>query len=130
MLLYTSFPVDVFQVMAGVLKRLNPFNYYAGCTVACFSLEDQLLFTLMKLRLNCKDLDLAFRFDTSRGTVSNIINTYISVLHEILFEGILLKVGIPSQSNARHPCESHLKTLVLQELQRMLQKLCRMFLVT
>ncbi|XP_052216971.1 uncharacterized protein LOC127834893 [Dreissena polymorpha] len=97
MLLYTSFPVDVFQVLVGVLKRLAPFNYYAGWTVTCFSLEDQLLITLMKLRLNCKDLDLAVRFDTSRGTVSNIINTYISVLHEILFEGILLKVGIPSQ---------------------------------
>ncbi|KAH3821311.1 hypothetical protein DPMN_123074 [Dreissena polymorpha] len=51
MLLYTSFPVDVFQVLVGVLKRLAPFNYYAGWTVTCFSLEDQLLITLMKLRL-------------------------------------------------------------------------------
>ncbi|KAH3836926.1 hypothetical protein DPMN_110302 [Dreissena polymorpha] len=30
MLLYTSFPVDVFQVLVGVLKRLAPFNYYVG----------------------------------------------------------------------------------------------------
>ncbi|KAH3702676.1 hypothetical protein DPMN_077702 [Dreissena polymorpha] len=55
MLLYTSFPVDVFQVLVCVLNWLAPFNYYAGWIVACFSLEDQLLITLMKLRLNCKD---------------------------------------------------------------------------
>ncbi|KAH3694957.1 hypothetical protein DPMN_082403 [Dreissena polymorpha] len=52
MLLYTSFAVDVFHVLVGVLKTLAPFNYYAGWIVACFSLEDQLLITLMKLRLN------------------------------------------------------------------------------
>lgn len=52
---------------------------------------------LMKLRLNCKDLDLAVRFNTSRATVSNVINTYISVLHEILHDGVLKAVGIPSQ---------------------------------
>jgi hypothetical protein len=49
----------------------------------------QLLMTLMKLRLKCKDLDLAVGFNTSRATVSNIINNYISVLHKILLESIL-----------------------------------------
>lgn len=97
MLLYTSLPADVFNVLANMLQRMAPFNYYSGWTVTCFSLEDQLLMTLMKLNLNCKDLDLAVRFDTSRATVSNIFNTYICVLHEILYEGILQTVGIPSQ---------------------------------
>ena len=40
---------------------------------------------------------MAVGFNTSRATVSNIINTYISVLYKILLEGILPKVGIPSQ---------------------------------
>lgn len=97
MLLYTSFPPDVFQVLVNMVNRMSPFNYYPGWTVSCFTVEDQLLMTLMKLRLNCKDLDLAVRFNTSRGTVSNIINTFICVLHEILFEGVLQSVGIPSQ---------------------------------
>ena len=97
MLLYTSFPPDVFQVLVNLVIRMSPFNYYAGWTVSCLSPEDQLLMTLMKLRLNCKDLDLAVRFNTSRGTVSNVINTYVSVLHEILFEGVLQTCGIPSQ---------------------------------
>lgn len=97
MLLYTSFPADVFNVIVGMLSRMAPFNYYAGWAVTCFSIEDQLLITLMKLRLNYRDMDLAVRFGTSRATVSNIINTYVSVLHEIFFDGILKEVGMPSQ---------------------------------
>jgi hypothetical protein len=42
-------------------------------------------------------MDLAVRFGTSRATISNIINTYVSVLHEILHDGVLKVVGIPSQ---------------------------------
>lgn len=97
MLLYTSFPADIFNVIVNTLYRFVPFNYYAGWAVTCFSVEDQLLITLMKLRLNCKDMDLAVRFNTSRATISNILNTYISVLHEIFFEGVIQAVGIPSQ---------------------------------
>nr|XP_022311883.1 uncharacterized protein LOC111117094 [Crassostrea virginica] len=97
MLLYTSFPTDVFNVIVQILKRMAPFNYYAGWEVTCFSLEDQLLICLMKLRLNFRDLDLAVRFGTSRSTISNIINTFICALHEILFDGVLKAVGIPSQ---------------------------------
>ena len=97
MLLYTSFPADVFQVLVNMLYRMAPFNYYAGWAVTCFSIEDQLLMTLMKLRLNYRDMDLAVRFSTSRATVSNIINTYVSVLHEIFYEGVLKELGIPSQ---------------------------------
>lgn len=97
MLLYTSFPADVFRVIVSIVKRMSPFNYYAGWSVTSFSTEDQLLMVLMKLRLNCRDMDLAVRFATSRATVSNIINTYISVLHEIFYEGVLKCIGIPSQ---------------------------------
>eukprot|EP00105_Crassostrea_gigas_P022642 XP_011442233.2 PREDICTED: uncharacterized protein LOC105338705 [Crassostrea gigas] len=42
-------------------------------------------------------MDLAVRFGTSRATVSNIINTYVVVLHEIFFDGVLKEVGMPSQ---------------------------------
>lgn len=96
MLLYTSFPADVFHVIVSMLSRMAPFNYYAGWAVTWFSIEDQLLITLMKLRLNYRDMDLAVRFGTSRSTVSNFINTYVSVLHEIFFDGVLKEVGMPS----------------------------------
>ncbi|XP_022305945.2 uncharacterized protein LOC111112617 [Crassostrea virginica] len=97
MLLYTSFPSEMFNVLVALLERMGPFNYYNGWTVQGFSTSDQLLMTLMKLRLNLRDLDLAERFDTSKSTVSNIFNTYIAALHEILFEGVMKTVGIPSQ---------------------------------
>jgi len=73
---------------------MSPFNYYSGWTVTCFSIEDQLLRTL---RLNCKYLNLAVRFNTSRATISNINNTDMCVLHEILYECVLQVVGILSQ---------------------------------
>lgn len=97
MLLYTSFPTDVFNIIVQILKRMAPFNYYAGWEVTGFSIEDQLLICLMKLRLIFRDLDLAVRFGTSRATISNIVNTFISVLHEIFFDGVLKAIGIPSQ---------------------------------
>ncbi|XP_061174797.1 uncharacterized protein LOC133183938 [Saccostrea echinata] len=97
MLLYTSYPADIFHILENLLERMGPFNYYGGWTVINFSVGDQLLMTLMKLRLNCRDLDLAERFNTSRATVSNIINTFVHALHEILFEGVMKAVGIPSQ---------------------------------
>ena len=53
--------------------------------------------TLIKLRLNYRDMDLAVGFSTNRAIIFNIINTYVSVLHEIFYEGVLKEVGIPSQ---------------------------------
>lgn len=81
MLLYTSFPTDVFNIIVQILKRMAPFNYYAGWEVTGFSIEDQLLICLMKLRLNFRDLDLAVRFGTSRATISNIVNKSFSMAY-------------------------------------------------
>jgi DDE superfamily endonuclease/Helix-turn-helix of DDE superfamily endonuclease len=88
-LLYTSLELDVFCILVRLLERLQPFNYYGGFKVTCLSLEDQLLMCLMKLRLNFRDMDLAVRFNVSKTTVSNIVKTFISVLHEILFVGLM-----------------------------------------
>lgn len=43
MLLYTSFPTDVFNIIDQILKRMAPFNFYDEWEVNSFSLEDQLL---------------------------------------------------------------------------------------
>ncbi len=53
------------------------------------SLEDQLLMTLMKLRLNSRDLDLSVRFCISTSTVANVVKTILSVLHEVLYVGLM-----------------------------------------
>ena len=94
MLLYTSLQYDVVIILVGLLKRF-PLCYYYGWTVVKIPLEDQLLMTLMKLKLNLRDLDLGERFKTSRSTVSNVVKTFIYALHEILFVS-MLKGHIPS----------------------------------
>lgn len=94
MLLYTSLPADVFIILTELVKRFD-LTYYRW-TVKVLPVEDQLLLTLMKLKLNLKDLDLAERFCISRSTVENIFYTFIHVLHELLFVAILDK-GMPSR---------------------------------
>lgn len=84
-------------MLVNVLERMGPFNDFSGWTVQGFSTSDQLLMTLMKFRLNLRDLDLAEIFNTSKSTVSNVFNTYVAALHEIIFEGVMKTVGIPSQ---------------------------------
>ena len=71
MLLYTSLGYYAFQVLVGFLSRFK-VNYISGWDVTCFSQAEQVLMTLMKLRLNLRDLDLADRFCVSRTTVSNV----------------------------------------------------------
>lgn len=99
MLLYTSLTYDVFLILLSTLQRFD-LSYYYGWKVAAVSPEDQLLLTLMKLKLNLKDLDLAQRFGISRASVSNIIYTYVHALHEILFRGITAE-NLPSQRKCK-----------------------------
>ena len=48
------------------------------------TLEDELLMTLMKLRLNLREEDLAFRFGVSQSTVSQVISTWLPFFHKEL----------------------------------------------
>lgn len=63
------------------------------------AMEDQLLLTLMKLRLNVPMLDLSVRFSVSRTTCANIFTTVICAMHEIFFVGCMKSV--PSQQKTR-----------------------------
>ena len=89
----------MFDIILATLQRFD-LNYYANWKVVNISIEQQLIMTLMKLRLGCRDLDLAVRFDVSRSTVSNVVHTFIAALHELLFKGIL-SVTIPSQRKCK-----------------------------
>ncbi|XP_031334826.1 uncharacterized protein LOC116164746 [Photinus pyralis] len=62
--------------------------------------EDQLLLTLMKLKLDLMQVDLAVRFGISQSTVSNIILTWIHVLKECLYDKILGK-SLPTTSKIK-----------------------------
>lgn len=74
----------------------HPINYYDEWRVTSIPDVDQFLMCLMKLRRNFSHTDLAVRFAVSERTVSNIVMTWLSVLHDVLFVDILKKQGIPS----------------------------------
>jgi hypothetical protein len=64
-------------------------------------LKDELLLTLMKLRLGLLTSDLAHRFHISEGTVSSVFTTWIKVLSSILEP--LVKMPSPECIHANLP---------------------------
>lgn len=102
--MYTGLPS--YALFQWVLNEVKPhainMKYYRGNNHSCsdkqyqvcgherpgqtriLSLEDELFLTLMKLRLNLNQHDLAVRFNISQTTVSRIISTWIPFLaHEL-----------------------------------------------
>lgn len=94
--MYTGVPsASLFEALFDLFKNLK-LEYYHGWTVSIIPKKDQLLLTLMKLRLNLLQTDLACRFNCSRATIANIIYTWILALHEILFKQLMK--DIPSRT--------------------------------
>lgn len=80
MLMYTSLKADMFKVLDSTIQRF-PLTYINNWNPGTISRTDQLLMTLMKLKLNCLHLDLAERFNISKTTVQNIVINHIFALH-------------------------------------------------
>ena len=96
---YTGLPsADVFNVLLQLCARFEFF--YCGWNVSSISQQDQLFLTLLKLRCNFSHKDLGVRFSVSLSTITNITITWINVLHEVLYVG-LLKDKISSVSKNR-----------------------------
>ena len=62
---------------------------------SCILKKEQLLLTLMKLRINLPHADLAYRFDISSAQVLNIVITWIYMLEHVLGNKITVRT-IPS----------------------------------
>lgn len=77
------------------------------------SKTDQMLLTLVKLKLNLMFDDLAFRFGISRTTASNIFKTWLYVFHEVLFLEFMKEV--PSREKTALVCRVHLVLLQIAE---------------
>lgn len=91
---YTGLTKETFNIVLKLCSEAK-FEYFYEWNVECFSLADQLLITLMKLRLNLEYQDLTIRFNTSNGTICNIIMTFIQLLHEIIY--VCLMSEVPTQ---------------------------------
>lgn len=92
---YTGMPnKSVIDLLFGIFKSLQ-INYFLGWNVKRINRNDQILMTLMKLRLNIDFIDLGVRFGCSRKTVTNIVLTWIHIFHTILFKTFM--DNVPSQ---------------------------------
>jgi len=82
------------QMFAIVVKYVNKcnINYYSGFKVEALSIEDQVLTCLMKLRQNYPNLHLGEIVGVSTRTISNIVFTFIHLLHRLLFKDCMSSV--------------------------------------
>src|ERR1700761_3424410 len=64
----------VFEIVFRTLTKLQ-FDYISDWKVTKVSMKNQLLMTLMKLRMDLRHYDLAERFRCSEATVSNVVRT-------------------------------------------------------
>lgn len=74
------------------LLKYSEIHYHFRWTVESISKLDQLLNILMKLRHNFPHFDLATGFNCSSSTITNIIITWVNVLHNILFLKCMSKI--------------------------------------
>lgn len=89
---YTGLPSNsVFQALYNLVKPLN-IEYHLTWSVESINKEDQILITLMKLRHNFPHFDLAVRFNCSSATITNIVITWINILHQVLFKKCMSKI--------------------------------------
>ena len=87
---------EVFQIVVSYASRFkDSLSYYAGWRVESIIFEDQILITLMKLRQNYTNLHIAQLFSCSVATISNVVTTFVHVLHNILFDDLM--TTIPSR---------------------------------
>ncbi|KAK3916273.1 Laminin subunit beta-4 [Frankliniella fusca] len=97
---YTGLPnIGTFYWLLSMVQQ--DIHYYFGSAVKCLTNEHQLFITLFKLRRNVSHQLLSDLFEISLFTVSNILITWISVLHIIVVEGIMEK-NVPSLHKVRH----------------------------
>jgi len=85
----------VFDLLMLICENIE-INYYLKWKVENISMHDQLLITLMKLRLNLPHVDLGKRFKCSQATITNIFMTWIHILYENIF--LIFMSKIPSKN--------------------------------
>ncbi|CAN7975645.1 unnamed protein product [Ixodes persulcatus] len=88
--MYTGIPPSSFTALVSLIERFE-LNYFSGKNVFRLTRANQLLLCLTKLKLGIPDDDLAVRFGVSRTTVQNVVMTFLHVLYEVLYDGIMKK---------------------------------------
>lgn len=99
-MLYTGLPDKI--IFNTVFDYLNAqkFKYYLGWSVVNIKRQDQFLITLMKLRQNLLYEDLSLRFNCSVGTITNIVITWVHLMHVCLYKKFM-NDNVPSREKNR-----------------------------
>jgi hypothetical protein len=93
-LFYTGLHIEVFDILQKLCSAFD-YQYYNNKQVEKITFQDQILLTLIKLRLNLAYNDLGWRFGVSDTTAFRIVCTFLPVLHKIVFQSIM--DSIPSR---------------------------------
>ena len=95
---------DIFQVVVSNVERFkDSVDYFYNWKVECLSLEDQVLITLMELRQNYTNLHLAQLFACSDKTISNVVLTFVHVLHKLLYHDCMGTVPSREKNKSSMP---------------------------
>ena len=95
---------DIFQIVVSYVERFkDSVNYFYNWKVECLSLEDQVFITLMKLRQNYTNLHLAQLFACSDKTISNVVLTFVHVLHKLLYHDCMGTVPSREKNKSSMP---------------------------
>lgn len=95
----------VFDIVVNYALRFkDSINYFAVWNVELISFEDQIFITLMKVRQNYRNLHPAQLFHCSVATISNIVITFIHVLHRILFDDLMTTIPSRWKNKISAPC--------------------------
>ena len=95
----------VFDIVVNYTLRFkDSISYFAGWNVQLISFEDQIFITLMKVRQNYTNLHLAQLFHCSVATITNIVITFIHVLHGILFDDLMTTIPSREKNKISAPC--------------------------
>ena len=88
---------EIFWILVKYIKRFEKhIKYKMPWVVKDIKFEDQILITLMKLKQNYTNLHLGELFSVSDNTISNIFLTFLNVMHQVLYVG-LMKDNVPTR---------------------------------
>ena len=95
---------EVFDIVVRHVTRFkDSINYFSGWKVDSIELEDQIFITLMKMKLNYTHLHLAQLFSCSVATISNVVLTFVHVLHSLFFDDLMSTIPSRDKNAAGAP---------------------------
>ena len=104
-LIYTVVSCDVFKMLCELLKSAADKPVVPSC-----SLQDELFYTLVKLRLGLINKDLAYRANINKAAMSKIFHCWITILYRELKQLIIwtetsaLRENLPNCFKGRFCC--------------------------